>query len=598
MRCFRQKSAIGKRATVAQAFARLLRIIVNFWITLALSMNGVPWSHQGVAQAQTFALGYKKYTKGDMKGAAEALQRALPQAKSPAEKAKILKFLGIAQFTLGNKAGAAASFKNALTLQPGLSISADEVLDESVIPFFKSQASATRTAARPAAPASSGKPRYGKPTKSTWAVINSNAKGATIMMDGILAGSVGDKIEVSPGVVKLTLQAPGFHAKTFTVKIHENRENNVTLNLNKIQPRKKAPPVAARTPNAEKGRPSPVKDDMFSESEPKYQDEVPAGRDLKKEFEAESGQGYPAAAPPMGAPAPYPGAAPVYQQPAPVYQAPVVVPSPVYTMPQPYAAPYPGGYPQQPYPGGYQQPYPQSPVPYGNAPTNNPYGAPAVPQAAEPPPPAPDYFADEEEEEDIAPPSTRAAAPRIAKKKKKKDSGSSQNLLVTLLPFGIAQFQSGSPMLGAGLAVGQAAGIFIYFDKNKKADAYTATASSELQRMDEEGTYDDDQKAKFEAEAVSYIQTLRSQGDYGLYLFAGLWAAGVTEAFLNPPSPPKKKRRRADLGLSSGEKIASDDSGALQRQAPEPYDLKLGPIVTPEDQQAPVKFGLILKHRF
>ena len=88
--------------------------------------------------AQSFKAGIGRYHQGDLAGAESAFKAALQTKQAPRTRAKTLKFLGIVQFTLGNKNGAGASFTAALKLDPRLRLSSIEVLDECVVPFFNS----------------------------------------------------------------------------------------------------------------------------------------------------------------------------------------------------------------------------------------------------------------------------------------------------------------------------------------------------------------------------------------------------------------------------------------------------------------------------
>ena len=85
-------------------------------------------------------------------------------------------------------------------------------------------------------------PVAGKPAKTTSLTVTSNAKTGTIMIDGILAGNIGDKLEVEPGVIKMLIKSPGFKPKLFKVRVTANRENKVTLNLEKPKPKRKPKP--------------------------------------------------------------------------------------------------------------------------------------------------------------------------------------------------------------------------------------------------------------------------------------------------------------------------------------------------------------------
>jgi len=88
--------------------------------------------------AQSYTLGYARYTRGDFKGAIDAFELALSARPGTVdEKVKLYKYLGISWYMLGEKRQAAKYFQTALRLQSELTILKEEVLDETVITLFE-----------------------------------------------------------------------------------------------------------------------------------------------------------------------------------------------------------------------------------------------------------------------------------------------------------------------------------------------------------------------------------------------------------------------------------------------------------------------------
>lgn len=106
---------------------------------LCLLVLTVLSTHPHPALAQSFIAGFTKYQKGDFNGAIQSFRSALVTTRDLAEKAKILKFLGISQHMTGDKQAAIGSFREAIKISSNLTIIPNEVLDESVISIFDTQ---------------------------------------------------------------------------------------------------------------------------------------------------------------------------------------------------------------------------------------------------------------------------------------------------------------------------------------------------------------------------------------------------------------------------------------------------------------------------
>lgn len=113
----------------------LLRLLI------LLALCGSVWlsnSEPASAQSQAFEAGYQAYMRNQFPLAEAHFRRALGTAKTPEDKAFILKFLGISQFMRGARRQAAMSFYQAYRADPKTSIYKEEVLDPSVVNFFNS----------------------------------------------------------------------------------------------------------------------------------------------------------------------------------------------------------------------------------------------------------------------------------------------------------------------------------------------------------------------------------------------------------------------------------------------------------------------------
>lgn len=496
--------------------------------------------------ASTYAQGNGKYQKGDFKGAETALRQALQRNLPKAEKIKTLKLLGICQYMLGNKGGAASSFKQALALNPGLTIAQSEVLDDSVIPYFNSQKSAPRpsAAAKPAYPppkpaSAPSAPLAGtKPLKQTFLKVLSNVPTAQISIDGIIAGGANSLINTDPGKVQIEVTSPGYITRKINVNVVKNRENTVTINLEKPKPKPKKPKpklqpsapsgpttVAATKPGKRPGKrpgkkaggknnvyaPTPG-DDLFIDDAAATGSDTSSGGgggggpDLAQQFEMESGTGYGAPPPGYGTP---PAATPGYgYQPPPVYYAP---PPPTYYAPPPtyYTPPPPPPPAGDPYAGAYQDP-----------------GAPPDPAGAAGP-----------------------ADPGGSDRSEKKSSNKGPSTLMLIGPFGLGQFVTDRPLFGLLVMGAQAGGLYFWYSQMNLANQTATDTTTYLNANCNEsnGTLSDEEKARcsdFRNQRQAYVDDLNSKAMMGMGLFAVAWAGGAIEALIYDPPKPKKKRKK------------------------------------------------------
>jgi hypothetical protein len=528
---------------------RLLIALISVSLALPPGMMLSAAIYTETAFANSYATGFSLYQKGSMKDAEAALKQALQRRPNAADKIKIYKLLGICQYMLRNKAEAAASFKQALAMSPGLTISANEVLDESVIEFFNQQKGATNHAAKSASAApSSANPRAAKTLNSTFLKVGSNVNSATVMIDGINAGPVNSLIDTDPGVVIIEVTSPGYITRKIRVNVTKGRENSIQVDLKKPTPKPKAVAASPATHGAKESNSSNVgkkprhsknanakifapkpKDDLFGDDggAPIPQ---PTGPDLTSEFEAEA-SGY--------------AAAPAYNAPPPGYAAP-----PTYGPSQGYP---PQGYQQQ-YPP--QQAYTPPPAYYAPPPT---YYTPPPP--AMPPQPAYDSYAAAPAPAYVPPdpgadPYTGGgdpggSGPRSPRAKKSRSTGKN-NMLITLLPFGAGQFQNRSYILGILFGGAEAGALYMWYSKNQTADQTVEETQAYYEsRKDEQMTTED--RTAFEAYIVqqkSFVADKRKEANMYLYGFGALYVAGVIEAIINdnPPTAKKKKRKKRKFG--------------------------------------------------
>lgn len=538
-----QKPALSTLARLYIYANRFYWLVATVFSLSIISILATP----STILAQSYSAGYKKYTMGDFPGAERALKAAIPRSRSTANRANIMKLLGIAQYMQGKSRDATYSFQQALKYNSKISISSNEVLNSSVISFFskvkrsykpkKRQAQRKTSSRRP----SKRGPRYGKPVKTTTINIRSNAPRASILIDGIIAGSTNENIEVSKGVITLTLKSKGYKSKSFRVRVHGNKQNAFTLNLSKIKPKRT---VIAKKPRRRVKRAKSKSKDLFQEEEPVYREARTTPSRLRRQEVYRD----PTLPPPQ----------PSYAAPAPTYQQPYVAPAPAPAYPvyqQPYVAPAPA--PTYP---AYSQPY-------------------AVPEPA-PPPPAPDYY----------------SAPKKKRRSKRSSSRGEKrgNTLIALAPFGLGQYQNNDTLLGLFFTASELGAIYYYYSKNQDADKQEKTAKEVL--ASGENNYTEEQEQEYISNVNKYVSTLRKDADKGLYAFVALWAGGAIEAYINMPKKYFKKKRRRyssidDLTSPFILEFASNN----KKKVIDTNEMRFGIMITPAPKKKGPALALGLK---
>lgn len=221
----------------------LLRAIVIILLGLSLSGGSV-----ALAKVTPYKAGLLHYTRGEFQDSVLQLQKALASGRiSRDEKMNAHKFLGLSLFTLGRLDEAEQNFVKCLTLDRNCSIRADEALDESVIPFFKSvkerlenpsptpRSPIAAITATPSAPqAAAPSPPLVTSSSSgtgTRIVVQSNVKNAQILMDGILAGPVGTTLSAAPGTIEIEVQAPGYINRRLKLPVKRDLLNTFQVDL-------------------------------------------------------------------------------------------------------------------------------------------------------------------------------------------------------------------------------------------------------------------------------------------------------------------------------------------------------------------------------
>lgn len=480
-----------------------------------------------ISLAQTLAIGQNLYQKGDFNGAIAALQKALDGKNNAQDQAKIHKFIGICHFMVGKRGAAATSFKQAISLDADTNILASEVLDEEVLKFFATQkstaiqsnqvrkpSSAQASVAQPANQSIAGP----KVIKTTFLKVTSTTPDASVSIDGIIAGSVNSVINTDPGQINIEVSAPGYNPKSVTTNIIANRENNISVNLDRVKPVTKAKPptprpqasgettVARRRANTTKRKTNdddlfatPGADSMFSDPSPAAS---PANEgtaptvDATAEFQRDTQN--PTAAYPAGQ-----AAAPSYPQQA--YPPPNYAP-PVYQQPAPYYPPPPTYYtPPPPQPLPVAPDYPLNDP--GSAGDFNPSGSPN--QASLP----------------------RRRVPKVYK-----------SMLLVMAPMGVGQFQNRDYVSGILVAAGQVAGLYMWYDNQARASQVAKVANDFAQNTPQEKRTPEQEK--WLESRKKEVKTYNDTGSMWLNIAAGVWAIGIADAYLNDPPPPKKSPRR------------------------------------------------------
>ena len=208
-------------------------LLIYFLLSLA---------HPHALKGQNYSTGYKRYVTGDFAGAEHAFQLALSRSESLTEKARLHKMIGITRYMQGKRVAAEASFKQAKKLNPYLSISSSEVLDDNVINFFRGvQAELPKAPATPPDPPAATRPSPPLPPKKksppTTLTVFVNVYGARLLIDGHIPIVPSQAIMVSPGTHEITAFARGYDSASQSVAIRKGIANHLSINLRKHPPK-------------------------------------------------------------------------------------------------------------------------------------------------------------------------------------------------------------------------------------------------------------------------------------------------------------------------------------------------------------------------
>ena len=394
---------------------------------------------------------WQKFKSGDLIAAKSESAKALKSAKNSKQKSDALKISGVVAYSLGSKEEAKKYFAEAKRLDPSQKLDSGEVFDPSVIVFFQSispsaqslgsrvkssppqqqkslkkiartavprarnvSGMTSKMAAKPMVSAAMKRPGDQRPPpspqkKGTFIQVLSNVKSATISIDGILAGSPSDLIQVKAGKVVFEVAAVGYFPAKGVLNVSAGTTAKASVTLRLKNPPKAPPPNPQQRPataraNASKNNLSVARDKLPSKLQPKkvdiFGEEPPlaqGGRDplgtsyqpvaelpLRPSKPAPQSPSLSSQAPanpagnfnaspkrPQGPQNGY--TSPQNQQPQ-MQQYPQQYPQPYSPQygPSPYSQQFPQTFPQQypqQYPQPYPQPYPQSyPQSYGQPP--------------------------------------------------------------------------------------------------------------------------------------------------------------------------------------------------------------------------------------
>ena len=529
------------------------------------------------AFAQSWKAGRSSLMKNDFKSAKVQLSAALKKARPGQERAETYKYLGVAHYMSGDRNSALQAFRMAKSNFPGVRLTANEVLDESVIPVFN-QANNSRSTANARSnngiskAAAQSLPKQNQTSapaisrqksKRTLLKVVCNVPNAAVIIDGINYGTAGQELEVSPGSVILEVAANGHKAKAIKVKLQPLTSSLVNVNLDKIVIPPKPRPAPKNTPIAQSkiplpGQPKPSagkkssagSNDLFGEdpmasqtfsaappSAPIMPQVVTPPPAPAQPVMPQQGYGQPPAGyvmPPQYAPSPYP----VYPQYAPM---------------QPYGVPV---YPTAPY-GGYMAPpnpyaYPPTPTPYAPAPMADPYGGYlGPPPEASVADPALAPLADGPAASGGGmppPPITPSDSPA-----KSKSTAVAQDKcgMIRLLPFGAGQFCNGSTLKGAAFLGGEVAALYFYRTNATSAATNKTKLNAYLQGREIEKETTDKTPEDFDAEtietqkqATDAIDKANQNAQFSMVSFVGLWGIGVLDAYINKPVKQNKKKSK------------------------------------------------------
>lgn len=630
------------KKNMIKSFSKHLRKCSGAFLILLLAC--IVLAHSTKVNANSYATGKKLYVSGKFSDAKKALIAASKKKTSSTQLADIYRLLGIIDFTAGDKNSAQKAFSISKRLNPRGKINPAEVLDSKVIAFYNGVGTAQARSGTTASSASRTRQVPKRATRSrssgihpnaaqvkknlTYLYIDSKVSGASVILDGIISGTVNTNIESEPGTQTLEIKKSGYFNYKSKVMIKPKQLNKITINLKRMPTakeiaaakaakaakakakiaaakaqkkaallaRKKAQAKAraqaarantlAQKKRAKSTRAAGVQNsrgqskDMFKQSEPVYANpsNLPP---------AYGGQYNPAPVPSYAPPPNYPQ----YQQPAyappapyPAYQAPV---APVY---------------QQPYAQPYVQPAPVAPVP--------------------PPTTVDPYLMEPQTFDDLS----KVSKKRRASGKKKR---SKTNYATAWMPFGVGQYVHNKPVIGSLFLASQAGALALWYVFGDEAESALSSGKTQIAQLEQEiETLSGPEKElktqeldKFIADTAAYVKEKESHSQYAMFGFFGLWTAGAAEAYISGPAAPKSSggwsmdergtysqdvaewNQDENYDENYDENIETDKIGSMVKNFTsnyyEPtYHFKFAPMRQQTNLQNSTRLGLVLEANF
>lgn len=229
----------------AGATTERLRTVWGVFVALLISVAVfVPLD----LRAKDYKTAYSLYVSGDYSGAEHAFRQAFVASKDNSQRGQILKLLGVSQYMQGKRLEAEASFKKAKSFDPGLEIRSSEVLDETVIDFFR-QVKAPSQAPRPklAKPSPKLPPTAGSPASpkltpapvpavrqveaQTYLQVSTNVAAYKLKVDGKLVKRPRGLLQVSPGHHIIEVSAKGYVSRVLRVMLKKGQINEAQVKL-------------------------------------------------------------------------------------------------------------------------------------------------------------------------------------------------------------------------------------------------------------------------------------------------------------------------------------------------------------------------------
>jgi tetratricopeptide (TPR) repeat protein len=141
--------------------------------------------------------------------------------------------------------------------------------------------------------------------------------------------------------------------------------------------------------------------------------------------------------------------------------------------------------------------------------------------------------------------SQRMSRSRRARMMAMRQQSSGGSPILSFIPFGVGHFIQGKALTGSLLALGQATGLALYFERTQAANQADQDALEVINEF-ESDTSDLDQASfdQYLNDNEAFVLAARQEATYGLALLSAVYTAGVLEAYLFSPEPMAPRRRR------------------------------------------------------